>query len=77
MQLQLVLRVLKSKIILLPVEMLYASVGVTENLTVEAYYQLKWRETEIDPCGTFYSTIDFAANVDCGNVLLSTCSGLK
>jgi hypothetical protein len=65
------------KDILLPVEMLYASVGVTENLTVEAYYQLKWRETEIDPCGTFYSTIDFAANVDCGNVLLATVPGLS
>lgn len=64
------------KDILLPVEMLYASVGLTDNLTLEAYYQLKWRETEIDPCGTFYSTIDFAANLDCGNVLLSTIPGV-
>ena len=35
-------------------------------------WQWKWRKTEVDPCGTFYSTIDFATNVDCGNVLLST-----
>lgn len=60
------------KDILLPVEMLYASVGLTDALSMEAYYQLRWRKTEVDPCGTFYSTIDFATNVDCGNVLLST-----
>ena len=64
------------KDILLPVEMVYASVGLTDALSVEAYWQWKWRKTEVDPCGTFYSTIDFATNVDCGNVLLSTVDGL-
>lgn len=64
------------KDILLPVEMLYTSIGLTDALSLEAYWQLKWRKTEVDPCGTFYSTIDFATNVDCGNVLLATIPGV-
>src|SRR5690554_2645153 len=43
---------------LLPVEMLYLSQGLTENLTVEAFYLLKWRGTIADNCGTFFSTSD-------------------
>ena len=43
---------------LMPVEMIYLSQGLTENLTVEAFYQLKWRETVPDNCGTFFSTAD-------------------
>src|SRR5690554_466185 len=43
---------------LLPVEMLYLSQGLTENLTMEAFYQLKWRGTIADNCGTFFSTSD-------------------
>src|SRR5690554_4364055 len=43
---------------LMPVEMLYLSQGLTENLTVEAFYQLKWHGTVADNCGTFFSTSD-------------------
>src|SRR5690554_3906173 len=43
---------------LLPVEMLYLSQGLTENLTLEAFYQLKWRGTIADNCGTFFSSSD-------------------
>ena len=43
---------------LLPVEMLYLSQGLTENLTVEAFYQLKWHGTIADNCGTFFSSSD-------------------
>lgn len=39
---------------LLPVEMLYLSQGLTENLSMEAFYQLKWQETVLDNCGTFF-----------------------
>lgn len=46
---------------LLPVEMLYMSQGLTENLSMEAFYQLKWHETVADNCGTFFSTTDVAA----------------
>src|SRR5690554_3489779 len=46
---------------LLPVEMLYISQGLTENLSMEAFYQLKWHGTVADNCGTFVSTADVAA----------------
>ncbi|SFQ70803.1 Protein of unknown function [Halopseudomonas formosensis] len=46
---------------LLPVEMLYLSQGLTENLSMEAFYQLKWHGTVADNCGTFFSTTDVAA----------------
>jgi len=46
---------------LLPVGMLYASLGLTENLTVETFYQYEWEKTQIDGCGTLFSTSDFAA----------------
>ncbi|SDR98736.1 Protein of unknown function [Halopseudomonas xinjiangensis] len=41
---------------LLPVEMLYLSQGLTENLSMEAFYQLKWQETVLDNCGTFFGS---------------------
>jgi hypothetical protein len=39
---------------LLPVEMLYFSQGLTDNLSMEAFYQLKWAPTVVDNCGTFF-----------------------
>jgi hypothetical protein len=41
---------------LLPVEMLYISQGLTENLSLEAFYQLKWHPYAIDNCGTFFGS---------------------
>src|SRR5690606_817175 len=41
-----------------PVEMLYLSQGLSENLTMEAFYQLKWHGTIADNCGTFFSSSD-------------------
>ncbi len=46
---------------LIPVEMLYISQGLTRDLTVEAFYQLKWDNTVIDNCGTFFGS-DTLAN---------------
>src|SRR5690554_4626732 len=56
---------------LLPVEMLYLSQGLTENLSVEAFYQLKWHGTVADNCGTFFSTTDVAAR-GCNDRLVFT-----
>jgi hypothetical protein len=39
---------------LIPVEMLYLSQGLTTNLTMEAFYQLKFHPSAIDNCGTFF-----------------------
>lgn len=42
-----------------PVPMISASYGVTDEITLEAFYQLRWSETIIDPPGTYFSTNDF------------------
>jgi len=54
---------------LLPVNMAYTSIGLTADLTLEAFYQLEWEKTRPDPCGTFFSTVDFVAD-GCGPVVL-------
>lgn len=46
---------------LLPVNMAFASLGLTDNLSIEGFYQLKWEPTAIDGCGTYFSNNDFAA----------------
>jgi hypothetical protein len=46
---------------LLPVNMAFASLGVTDNLSLEAFYQISWEPTVEDGCGTYYSANDFAA----------------
>lgn len=55
---------------LIPVNMLYSSLGLSENLSVEAFLQLEWRKTRPDDCGTFMSTNDFGPD-GCGPVLLA------
>jgi hypothetical protein len=47
---------------LLPVGMLFVNAGLTENLSVEAFYQYEWEKTQIDGCGTYFSGADFAAD---------------
>ena len=46
---------------LLPVSMLTFAAGVTDALSIEAFYQLEWEKTVIDGCGTYFSTADVAA----------------
>lgn len=40
---------------LIPVNMLFVSQGLTEALSVEAFYQLEWDQTVVDNCGTFFA----------------------
>lgn len=54
---------------LLPVNMFYTSIGLTADVSLEAFYQLEWEKTRSDPCGTFFSTVDFVAD-GCGPVVL-------
>ncbi len=56
---------------LLPVEMVYGSLGLTDTVTLEAFYQLKWRPTVLDGCGTFFSGSDII-QPGCGPVYLSS-----
>jgi hypothetical protein len=44
----------------LPVDSLWASISLTENLSVEGVYLLEWEEIEPDASGTYFSTNDFA-----------------
>ena len=39
---------------LIPVNMLFASQSLTNQLTVEGFYQLNWENTVVDNCGTFF-----------------------
>ena len=44
---------------LLPVPLLYGNFDVTDNLSMEAFYQLEWRQTVLEGCGTYFSNNDF------------------
>jgi len=43
-----------------PVGMVWGSFDLTQNLSVEGFYQYQWEEIVIDPPGTYFSTNDFA-----------------
>ncbi|WP_172147794.1 MULTISPECIES: DUF1302 domain-containing protein [Pseudomonas] len=47
---------------LIPVNMFYVSQSLTDNLSMEAFYQLEWDQTVVDNCGTFFSTTDVVAD---------------
>ncbi|RDE24996.1 DUF1302 domain-containing protein [Motiliproteus coralliicola] len=49
------------KDVLMPVNLAYGSIGLTDNLTAEAFYQLEWEPFTLDGCGTFFATSDIAA----------------
>lgn len=57
------------KEILLPQESLYGSIGLSQNVTLEAYYQWEWEPTIAPPVGTYLSSNDFIAR-DGGETLL-------
>lgn len=45
----------------LPVDALWASFNVTQNLSFELAYLFEWEEIEIDAAGTYFTANDFAA----------------
>ena len=49
------------KAALLPVNMAFANVGLTDSLSMETFYQLEFQETVIPGCGTYFSTNDYAS----------------
>ena len=64
----------KIKEAVIPVNMAFANIGLTENLSVETFYQLEYRETVLDGCGTYFSYNDYIADgcthveTDAGNI---------
>ncbi len=51
-----------------PVGMLYASTGITDNLSIEAYYQYEWDPVEAPAAGGFFSTVDVGTNNSGGDI---------
>lgn len=45
---------------LIPVNMAYANLGLSDSLSFEAFYQLEFQETVISGCGTYFSSNDYA-----------------
>lgn len=43
----------------IPVGMVWANVGITENLSLEAFYQYEWQQTYLPVPGSYFSTNDF------------------
>jgi hypothetical protein len=43
-----------------PVPRIWASLGATEKVSVEGFYQTHWEKTIIDPVGSYFSTSDLA-----------------
>src|SRR5690606_22148037 len=46
----------------------FVSQSLTDNLSMEAFYQLEWDQTVVDNCGTFFSQADIVAD-GCDNNL--------
>ena len=46
----------------LPVDALWASFGITDNLSVEGFYLTEFEQTEADPAGTYFSQNDLGTN---------------
>ena len=47
---------------LMPVNMIFGNLAVTDNLSLEAFYQLEWKKTVLDGCGTFFAGGDLVGN---------------
>ena len=50
------------KEVLVPMEALSFNLGLTDSLSMEAFYQWKWKETRLDPVGTYFSDTDLFAD---------------
>ncbi|MDT4812652.1 hypothetical protein FQZ97_456170 [compost metagenome] len=62
------------KEVLMPIEAVSFNLGLTESLSMDAFYQWNWKETRIDPVGTFYGGTDLFA--DGGNTAYAKVKSL-
>ncbi|MEN0106968.1 MAG: DUF1302 domain-containing protein [Pseudomonas sp.] len=60
------------KEVLVPMEAFSFNVGLTDDLSMEAFYQWKWKETQLDPAGTYFGDTDLFA--EGGNTAYTTTS---
>jgi hypothetical protein len=52
----------------LPVEMVWNRFTFEDGLSVEAFWQWKWRQSELDPCGTFWAGADLGIDRGCAGI---------
>jgi hypothetical protein len=45
-----------------PIPALFGQLALSDALRLEGFYQFKWRPSEVDGCGTFFSTADYMAS---------------
>lgn len=66
---------------LVPVSMFYVSQNLTDALSGDFFYQLDWEQTQLDNCGTFFSSNDFLADgcdgLDVGTVLTGNANAVR
>ncbi len=63
---------------LIPVNMFYMSQSLTDQLSVEGFYQLEWDQTVLDNCGTFFAADVVQEGCDTGyNVGNPAIGGLQ
>ena len=48
------------KEVFIPVGMVYASLGITDNLSISGYYQYEWERSWLPVAGSYFATNDFA-----------------
>jgi len=59
----------------IPVGMVWASIGLTESLSLEAFYQYEWQQTHLPVPGSYFSNNDFAgAGGEHNNIQLNFAS---
>ncbi len=67
--------------VIIPANQVWASGNITDSVSLEAFYQLRWERTVIDAGGTFFGTNDFAgpggtaANLGFGRADENTVAG--
>jgi hypothetical protein len=60
------------KEVLLPVGMVDGTWGIAGGPSIEAFYEFQWEPTNVDPCGTFFSSVDAGIGPNAG---ASGCNG--
>lgn len=58
-----------------PVGMVYGTIGLTESVNLEAFYQAEWKPVEIPAPGSYLSFIDAGTNSTGGNLTLGFGNG--
>lgn len=65
----------------LPVESLYANLGLGGGVSLEGFYQLKWRPHVVDNCGTYWSPVEFgistssSGDTGCNGIATAVAAG--